>query len=311
MRIVQSLWSKPAERFGGWQHYHGHWANRRYFWCSWVLSTCWAARHYGNVELVTDNEGARWLVDRLKLPFTSVRTDLQSIDVPPWLWAFGKIIAYSLQREPFFHIDADVYLMKRLPLRFEDAPLLCQMFEQAPAYHEFELVYERNRAALEKELSWLPSWWRFTSERSAANCGIVGGANVSAIEKYARDVVQLITHAANRDAWSRMRTNGFVNCVIEQQSLWCSAREQDIALTPLFENHDFCDDHALRRKALELGYNHAASSGVKSAGFGARIERRVVAEFPQYFRIIEDLFPPAHSGVYVLDSGHLDEPPAP
>src|ERR1700677_5057837 len=126
MKIVQSLWSKPAQPSGGWKNHAGHWPDPRFFWCSWVLSTQWAFKHYGQVELVTDDEGARWLIDKLKLPFTTIRTDLQSVDVPPRIWAFGKIIAYSLQTEPFFHIDGDVYLMGKLPEKYETVDLLCQ-----------------------------------------------------------------------------------------------------------------------------------------------------------------------------------------
>ncbi|MGA2439455.1 MAG: DUF6734 family protein [Tepidisphaeraceae bacterium] len=289
MKIVQSLWSKPAQASGGWERHTGHWPSPHFFWCSWVLSTQWAFKHYGNVELVTDDEGARWLVDRLKLPFTSVRTDLHSLDVPESLWAFGKIAAYALQKEPFFHIDGDVYLMGKLPQKYETVDLLCQFFEQYPAYPNFEYFYDKNRAAIEKSSSWLPGFWKFMNERSAANCGIMGGANIDAIQKYASDVRGLVLHPQNRAIWTDASLNLYVNCVIEQQALWCSAREQGVTLTPLFENTDFSDVDSFRRKALATNFNHAASIA-KNRSFGTHLKERVQAEYPEQYRIIEGIF---------------------
>jgi hypothetical protein len=289
MRIVQSLWSVPAQASGGWEHHRGGWSEAKFFWHSWALSTHWALKHYGNVELVTDAEGARWLVDRLKLPFTSVRADvLEKVDAPGHLWAFGKIVAYAAQQESFFHIDADVYLMGKLPDRYEQAAMLCQFFEQAPAYTHFRRIYDENREAMERTLPWLPAFWRFMDERSAGNCGILGGCNIEAIQRYTRDVIELVTCAANRDQWKNVALNRFGNCVVEQQTLWCSAREQGVPLIPLFENTDFADEESLRRKAMAIGFNHAAS--VKTELLGLELARRVEEEFPEQYRIIERLF---------------------
>jgi len=287
MKFVQSVWSKAAMHSGGWHQYHGHWPSPRYHWCSWVLSSCWAQKHYGNLELITDNAGAHWLVDQLKLPFTSVRTDLEKINVSPRLWAYGKIVAYSLQQEPFFHIDGDVFLMGKLPAKYESADLVCQFFEQGPHYPNFEATYDHNRKEIEKVIPRLPSFWRFMNEASAGNCGIFGGANLDAVGRYTRDVIELVTHPDNASGWKHVRMNVFGNCVIEQQALWCSAREQNVPLTPLFQNTDFADVDTFRRKALELHFNHVATA--KIAPVGEHLEQRVRQEYPEQFQIIQRL----------------------
>jgi len=290
MRIVQSLWSKPAADFSGYAQYHGRWPHARFFWLSWVISTGWAHKHYGDVELVTDTEGARWLVDKLRLPFTSVRTDLNTLAAPPKLWAAGKIVAYSVQREPFFHIDGDVYLTGKLPARFESAELVCQFVEEPITYPAFARIYDANRLAIERHVPKLPAFWPYMEERAAPNCGIVGGRNIEAFGRYARDVMSMLNDPANAQGWRRMQLHDAVNCVVEQQTLWCSAREQGIAITPLFEPDDFRDDEFFRRKALETHFNHAALEG-KNPDFGQHLAERVEAEFPEQFRIISDLFP--------------------
>src|ERR1700722_12962477 len=213
MKIVQSFWSKPASSQGGLEAYTGNWPRPRAFWHAWVLSTCWAHKHYGRVELVTDNQGAAWLVDKLKLPFAAVRTDLEQPAVPTGLWAYGKLVAYSLQQEPFFHIDGDVFLSARLPAEYEQAQLLCQYFETGAEYPHFDVVYDFNRAAIERDIPILPSFWRFMADRSAANCGIVGGNNVTAIHKYCADVGAMLTEPRNQAGWRKLRPNRFITCL--------------------------------------------------------------------------------------------------
>jgi hypothetical protein len=77
--------------------------------------------------LVTDDAGARMLVDGLGLQFTRVSTELNALAKhdPDW-WNLGKIHAYHLQMEPFVHIDSDVFLWKRLPPRLEHADVFAQ-----------------------------------------------------------------------------------------------------------------------------------------------------------------------------------------
>jgi hypothetical protein len=76
-----------------------------------VLSWQTASQHYPNTCLITDSDGAKILVDQLGLQFASVSTVLDDLanEDPAW-WSLGKLYAYSLQQEPFVHIDSDVYL---------------------------------------------------------------------------------------------------------------------------------------------------------------------------------------------------------
>jgi hypothetical protein len=291
MKIVESLWSKPASSYGGLRRYNGRWPEPKFYWYSWVISVGWAHRHYGNVELVTDNAGARWLVDTLKLPFTSVRTELESFDLPGWMWAAGKIVAYSLQEEPFFHIDNDAYLAGRLPDKYEKADLVCQLVERGTSYPGFHRIYDETVQVIEQRIKRLPTFWKYTRDQCAANCSICGGQNLGAMLKYASDVLKLITDPDNVERWRKhFDWKAAANCVLEQQTLWCSAKEQGVELTPLFEEEDFQHTESLRRKTLATNFNHAALDG-KNAIFGEHLGERVEIEFPEQFKIINDLFP--------------------
>src|SRR4051812_37750639 len=105
MKAVWSFWTKP--------YYAGRrasWYSELHHWLSWGLSVYTSRQHYPETCLVTDDEGARILVDGLQLPFEHVSTALNEMaDQNPDWWALGKFEAYRQQQTPFVHLDADVF----------------------------------------------------------------------------------------------------------------------------------------------------------------------------------------------------------
>ena len=83
---------------------------------AWALSVETARPHVSGVRLVTDTLGARLLVDELGVEFDEVSLSLDRLERtdPAW-WSVGKLVAISEQREPFIHVDADVFLWSALP----------------------------------------------------------------------------------------------------------------------------------------------------------------------------------------------------
>ncbi len=216
--------------------------------------------------------------------------ELNGLDVSPELWSAGKIVAFSAQREPFFHIDGDVYLTGTLPPSYEGVDALCQFLEMRGSYPNFEGLYDSHRLTIESNLAWLPECWRFMSEGVSGNCGIIGGANLQAIHRYADDALRTLLNPLNQSGWNRIAIRSPMNCVIEQQMLWASMRAQDVVLTPLFTEEDFQCEDRLRAKALSSNFNHAAVEG-KCVALGMQLEKLVEAQFPEQHRIISDLYP--------------------
>jgi hypothetical protein len=62
MKAVWSFWSKPFAA-----HRHAMWPSEKHHLCSWVLSVETARQHYPDTWLVTDNAGARMLMDQPRL----------------------------------------------------------------------------------------------------------------------------------------------------------------------------------------------------------------------------------------------------
>ncbi len=82
----------------------------------WALSCLQLRLLYQEVDLYCNSKAASLLKDQLGLPYTNVyetHNDLNLVNEK--LWALHKIFTYSLQDDPFLHVDGDVFLFKELP----------------------------------------------------------------------------------------------------------------------------------------------------------------------------------------------------
>ena len=114
MKIIQSFWGNALmENIV--RRTNGGWPEKKYCYMSQALSCLQIAKFHGEVELITDTEGKRLLSGEMGLPYTSIRVDLDILqDYPGECWPIKNLFAYSLQKEPFIHVDGDVYIPGKL-----------------------------------------------------------------------------------------------------------------------------------------------------------------------------------------------------
>jgi hypothetical protein len=215
MRAVWSFWSKPFSAFKG-----RIWREPQHHLLAWGLSLSLARRHYPETALVTDEAGAELLIERLGLSFTHVSTELEQLSqVDVGWWAMGKLLTYSLQDQPFVHLDTDVFLWRPLPARLAAAPV----FAQSPEHHaldewcgprDIEQAFRKHGVALPKEWEWARS--QGGSGFREENCGILGGTRVDFIRYYARLALELALAPAHAAAWAELSDKSGYNMMLEQ-----------------------------------------------------------------------------------------------
>jgi len=287
VNAVWSFWTKPfvAERASSWYHELHHWL-------AWGLSVYSARQHYPQTRLVTDDEGARILIDELQLPFTHVSTALNGIarENPDW-WALGKIEAYRRQEAAFVHIDTDVFLWKRLAIGLEQADIFAQNPEPiipgASCYRPEELecaVWWPRRGWLPRE--WL--WYRSSASLRAQCCGIFGGRRVDFIQHYADTAKRLVADRRNRALRIRQGKTGQM-LLLEQYLLsacleYHRVRKRSpfcgIEIRYLFENWE---DVFRRERATEAGFTHLAAGAKSNLRVAGHLERRVREDLPGHY----------------------------
>jgi hypothetical protein len=215
MKAIWSFWSKPFL-----SSEHLKWLNQKYHFLSWILSVQLGRSHFDSTELITDHEGAEILVKELGLKFDRISKELDNLnDQDIRWWVLGKLLAYSIQKTPFLHIDSDVYIWKPLPERVLKSDILAQNFEH------FEFGIEKwyrpqsfNKAVLRAN-GWTPkewSWYLAQKGQTALCCGIFGGNNIAFIQNFSNRALTFAMHPRNLLVWEDLRDVSD-HCVLLEQ----------------------------------------------------------------------------------------------
>lgn len=267
------------------------WASQLHHLLGWVISVQTAKQHYSRTSLFTDDAGAEILIDGVGLEFDQVTTDLNALDEhdPDW-WAFGKIYTHTLQREPYVHIDNDVFLWKRLPDRVENSPVLVQNPEL------YDYGYSRYQVAnfefaVNSVGGWLPeeleTYLPIEGILRAVCCGVVGGNALSFIKHYAQLAMKLMEEPRNQPAWPLLNDKQAGNLIFEQYLLAACVHYhqgkpespfRDIRIEHLFEN-----ENDAANRASVCGYTHMISNAKRNPSVIKRIEARARKDFPDFY----------------------------
>ena len=290
MRAVWSFWSKPFHQWKG-----RIWQTPSHHLMAWGLSLRLARRHFAETALVTDTAGKELLVDRLGLSFDHVSCELDCLrHADAGWWALGKLVAYSLQQEPFIHLDTDVFLWKPLPATLLSAPVIAQCPERHFVANQWcsptqiEALFARFGLTLPAEWEWFratdATWFR------EENCGILGGNRLDFLHYYARMAVDLALNPSNADAWSTVHDKGGFNMLLEQFLLSAclgfhrfdpATQFPGISIRHLFPSWDSAFN---QQDAARVGFTHLLGDAKSDPRVTQRLERRLAQEDPAFHR---------------------------
>mgnify|MGYP003118272995 CR=1 FL=1 len=286
MKIVSSLWLDPilhtikTSLESGVNFWNaqpsGYGVQLSSFFHMFSLSILTAKINYKNIELVTDPLGAE-LCSILQLPFSNIQILSNDKKVPHEVWAYYKFKAYELQTEPFFHIDTDVFLNKRLPHHIENSNILVQDVETIEKtkrlvsllYSDYEKLFNENTPE---------SYINYSPDQKAYCMGIFGGNDLEFINQYSRTAIAWCENETN---WKDVHKKTIIMPKIEQQLLYCEAIKKDKEITCIFDK-----DMSRREVAEKYGYVHAQSSKYTPT-YNKMIFDTLKYKFPSYHKIVE------------------------
>lgn len=154
---------------------------------SWALSCLSLRRYYDHVVLYTDSIGKHVLIDLLHLPYTEVNVVFDDFECLPQHWALAKIYTYSIQKEPFIHVDGDVYLSHPLSKDVLSAPLVAQNKEVGTGYYR-RMV---DNGILRISSIQIPEFIQeeiMSNSIPSYNMGFFGGSDLTFIQYYCNSV---------------------------------------------------------------------------------------------------------------------------
>lgn len=292
MRIVQTFWSGNSSPF---KNAFG-WAHPEYNLMAWALSCLSLREFYDDVVLYTDNAGQKCLVDLLQLPYSEVHTIYDKDLCLSQHWAYAKIKTYSLQQEPFVHIDGDVFLPSSIPSAVLNAPLLTQNVEYGTDYYDQMLDRFLQHPGISVP-DWLLDSWKQKPILSH-NMGLFGGSDLDFIHRYCNEVERLLQgNRINDPADPRSSVNA--NVIFEQMVFGAMAESEGREVRTLlrdeyedtgYSSARFCNFERWNEAALL----HIVGGNKRVAATCEAMERKLFNSYPEYFLRIARLFPDRH-----------------
>jgi hypothetical protein len=263
MKIVQTFWTgNKAGNDTPDFDIKGGWPTSEYHWISWALSCLQAVSLFDEVELITDDLGKEILINKLKLPYTSVSTKLNTIlhSYPLQVWALAKIFSYSIQTKPFLHIDGDVFLFKKPNEKILKAGIISQNLEKDLFFYK-DALDEVNQHFTD-----IPEIYQKSNYENktiySANAGLIGGSDLDFFKIYCEAAFEFINN--NKQSLSKIETKKLplLNFLFEQYAFYQIAKGEnkvidfyweEIIETPVYENFICFQDHPFVKMVHPVG----------------------------------------------------------
>ncbi|SNR14536.1 DUF6734 family protein [Tenacibaculum jejuense] len=284
--IIQSFWSKPFLQNSNHPNarFKGGWLDEKYFYYSIALSCLKFKENYSEIILYTDQHGKKVLGDILNLPYTQIHTTLDELDnYNPNLWALPKLHTYSLQEQPFIHVDTDVFIWEKFPESKVNSPIFCQNIEDNYP------IYQETLDAILKIFDFVPTEIinsLYQNQRVLAfNAGVIGGNDITFYKNLYSKALEMIHK--NEHLFPKIDV-GMFNMIFEQLLGHALASKNDIGISPLLENVDsnFAKLTNFHLAGFQTNYVHAIGYAKRSLHACEQIEALLMYEYPEVYKDI-------------------------
>jgi hypothetical protein len=252
-----------------------------------ALSIFCASRNFPEVQFISSSWGVD-LFKELKLPITSYSAKLDEIkDVSRFFWAYGKLLAYNEQTEPFVHIDNDVFIWRPLPDRILNAQLCFQSHEpfDQPGYVYYKLL----KPCFDKAPVKPRAIEKNPVTDYAYNCGICGGNDLRIFKEWIKCSKEYIFARENQ----RIFFYQFPELLIHQNLF----HEQYFLASLVKKHHWRKKVEVLHKDAMKINegmdpakplYTHLWGTTKKDSGKMAKVRMTLVYQAPEVFRSVND-----------------------
>jgi hypothetical protein len=284
MKIIQTFWSGKrdviTESFG--------WYSPRFHALSWTLSCLQLSKFY-DVELYTDSIGYDFLINKLNLPYKKVNIVLDELNIYPTdFWALPKIKTYSLQNEPYLHIDGDVFIWEPFNEKLLSSDFISQNLEITTEY------YQTMWAEIYPNLDFIPRemmGYINGINNFACNMGIFGGNDIDFLKKYSNKSMDFAIKNINLSKKiNASQFNMFFEQVLFQEMLFEENKTCNFLFDEVCNDDDYKGFGDFYKVPYEKTYLHLLGVYKRNFSVCKMLESYVLSHYPSYFKNITCLF---------------------
>lgn len=194
----------------------GNWERTEYMLAVAKASLEYVRQHYGNPTIYTDILGVS--VFEKIAPFANCIPVYDNVfhKVKPHLWAYAKLVTYSLQKEPYLHFDLDFWFRKPITEQQLSCDVLVHGIEILDGYDPYNFNQAYNLPIV-GHLYDLPDIFKCDNPNSipAVNTGCLLMNNMELHRIYVDNVIDLISR--NEELLNSNKALDI--CVLEQHTL--------------------------------------------------------------------------------------------
>ena len=276
-RAVFSYWAEPNFK----RRYSGFYDQDTLL-LSLSIAVKYAKQHFKEVHFHGDHTAIGQVCDHIQFDKTFDTLErLNSQGIPTYLWAYGKILTYSMQNVPFLHLDNDIYLWDKPTDELLTAPVVVECIENKEQFYRGQLkkifsnvLYGRT---LTGQTADLMHQYRGDPSR-ICNHGIFGGMNVEWLKNYSQDVIELIESPKNMSLLKHNFLDQDFNPVFEQWYSSIKMRHDGISPKTL-------ENKKPLRRADITRYTHLTSANKRNPDVIYQLFERGKSEVPDIINI--------------------------
>jgi len=288
MRYVHSLWSTPARKKNFDNKYDEKYLSKNFY--TYLLSALSIKKLGYQIDLYCDE----YAYDMYSLiPYDNIHIvnyDRDGIDSKFWVW--GKIKTYSLQEEPFIHIDGDVFFFKDIigdKMSSGKYPLVVQNVENEKIMGEcFVRDYLGSKHPFVNNNLCGIEWEKYGF--TAYNCGVVGFNDLVFRNDYVNKVHEILTTLSKSgDFEENRRKYDSMFLLSEQSLLYYMTQERNIMPLEIIPEAEIIKrNYNWYPIASEIGYVHMWSYSKYKPEVIEKIKYRIERDFPEHAHLLNE-----------------------
>ena len=180
---------------------------------SMLLSVLLAKKHYERVELYCNQE-IHDIVREIGIPYTNINVEVLE-DVNVDTFSIPKLMVYSLQEEPFIHIDLDTFLFNKLPELDRNTIWGCypegsgEYIGYTKNTTNFFTTYLQGSFKIQNDVP--EDFLEFVKFKDVMNMCVFGGYNFSLIKRASQYCLEI--YNKNKEFFD---SDYYYSCIIEQ-----------------------------------------------------------------------------------------------
>lgn len=274
MKVIYSLYTKPIIE-GRWEEGNRLTETIKMF----TLSMLYALEHYDKVEVYTDKIGQqffRHLPVEVKI---LKRKDLGTY------WIKSKLEAIADQKEPFIHVDGDVFFLNKLPIQ-GDSDVIVERIES----DQFNKHYKKQVNMFHEILEGSFKDWNPNLNYSL-NCGVIGFQNLELRDRFIENYKFLKNKLATKrgkEIVEELQKEWYEICIfLEQYNLTCTTLPKKYKIQKLLTGTTLNEQ---KKEGQRLRYSHLYGKSKYEKFYVDAVDEKLKSLYLEYYsKIVGEL----------------------